>query len=89
MSTLNGNDVISYDDTFRFHKSLLNQRNNPALRFPAIAQYIKDRQIAMSRNIHGLLANAIFRSSSDSYIKKIKESMEFYAIVCTSFCLYQ
>ncbi|XP_070506853.1 uncharacterized protein [Chironomus tepperi] len=80
LSTLHGNDVISYDDTFRFHKSLIHQRNNPALRFPAIAQYIKERQLVMSRNMHSLIAYAIFRSNYDSYVKKIKDSIEFYDI---------
>lgn len=82
LSTLNGNDVISYYDTFRFHKSLfINQRNDPALRFPAIAQYIKDRHLLMSSNIHSLLAYSIYRSNNDYYVEKVKESFEFYDIV--------
>lgn len=82
LSTLNGNDVIAYDDTFRFHKSLIHQRNNPALRFQAIAHYIKDRQLLLSKNLFSHLAYAIFRSNNDSYVKKVKESLDFYDIVC-------
>jgi len=82
LSTLNGNDVIPYDDTFGFHKSLkFGNRFDPALRFPAIAKYIKERQLLLSQNMIALITYAIFRSNSDSYIKNVKESIEFYAIV--------
>ena len=82
LSTLNGNDVITFKDTFRFHKSLIKERYNPALRFPAIAQYIKDRQLIMSKNMHSLIAYGLFRSQSGSYVNKVKESIELYDIVC-------
>ena len=86
LSTLNGNDVIPYDDTFRFHKSLIQQRNNPALRFPAIAKHIKNRPLPTRQDdMISLIANDIFKNNSDSSIKSVKDSIEFYAIVSTLF----
>jgi len=74
--------VIWFDDTFRFHKSLkFGNRFDPALRFPAIAKYIKERQLLLSQNMNSLIAYAIFRSNNDSYIKNVNDSIEFYAIV--------
>ena len=81
LSTLNGNDVIRFDDTFRFHKSLIQQRNNAALRFSAMTDFIKDSRILQSRNLYSDIARLIYRNNSQSYVQKIRESFEFYNIV--------
>jgi len=84
LSTLNGNDVIPFNDISDFHKSLkFGNRFDPALRFPAIAKYIKKHRLVKSRNMNALIANAIFKNNSDSSIKNVKDSIELYDIVCT------
>ena len=81
LSTLNGNDVIKFDDTYRFHKSLIQQRNNPTLRFSAIAQFIKDSKILQSRNFYREIAQLIYRSNSQIYVGRVRDSFEFYNVV--------
>jgi hypothetical protein len=80
LSTLNGNDVIRFDDTFKFHKSLIQQRNNAALRFSAMTDFIKDSRILQSRNLYTDIARLIYGSNSQSYAQKIRESFELYNI---------
>ncbi|CAH1719259.1 unnamed protein product [Chironomus riparius] len=80
LSTLNGNDVIRFDDTFRFHKSLIQQRNNAALRFSAITDFIKNSRILQSRNLYPEIARLIYGNNSQSFVQKIRESFEFYNI---------
>lgn len=85
LSTLNGNDVIRFDDTFRFHKSLIQQRNNAALRFTAMTDFIKDNtQILQSRYLYRDVARLIYGNNSESYVQRVRESFEFYNIVSTS-----
>jgi hypothetical protein len=83
LSTLNGNDVIRFDDTFRFHKSLIQQRNNAALRFSAMTDFIKDSRILQSRDLYRDVARLIYGNNNQSYVQKIRDSFEFYDIVCT------
>ena len=83
LSTLNGNDVIRFDDTFRFHKSLIQQRNNAALRFSAMADFIKDSRILQSRDLYRDVARLIYGNNSQSCVQKIRDSFEFYDIVRT------
>lgn len=84
LSTLNGNDVIRFDDTFRFHKSLIQQPKNPALRFTAMADFIKKSKILQSRYLYKDVARLIYDNNSQSYVQKIRESFEFYDIVSRS-----
>lgn len=81
LSTLNGNDVIHFDETFNFHKSLLRERFNPALRFQALANFIRSSKLLQSANMYQLVAYKIYRKSSKEFVDKIKNSFEFYNIV--------
>jgi len=83
LSTLNGNDVISYDkDTYRFHKSLVQKRGDSQQRFPAIAKFIKDRQLLLKdENVATVIAKALFNSTNHKLVQKVKASINFYDIV--------
>ncbi|XP_070506622.1 uncharacterized protein [Chironomus tepperi] len=87
LSTLNGNDVISFEkDTFCFHKSLIQQRNNPKIRFPAIANYIRSHRLFGNDNVAVEVAYAIYRhrseytSNKNKFVKKVQDSIDFYDI---------
>jgi hypothetical protein len=80
-STLNGNDVVLYDDTETFHKTLLTQRDNSFARIPAIARYIRTTNIIQEPNLYRKVAVLIYGDDDKSHVQKIRESFEFYDIV--------
>lgn len=88
LATLNGNDVINFDDTFRFHKSLIQQRNDPELRFKTIAKFIKESHILNSPNVYRDIAHLIYRQNSAALINRVHDSFKFYDIVCKFFYTY-
>lgn len=86
LSTLNGNDVISFDrDTFYFHKSLIEDRFSASERFPAITKYIKENQLFSSDNLYVDIAKRIFlwkfKTDVEGYTRKVRDSFDFYNIV--------
>lgn len=86
LSTLNGNDVISFDrDTFYFHKSLIEERHSALKRFPAIAKYIKEEHLFDSKNLFTEVAKRIFIRKYKMDVKgctrKVHDSFDFYDIV--------
>ncbi|KAL7050609.1 hypothetical protein ACKWTF_004145 [Chironomus riparius] len=85
LSTLNGNDVISFDkDSFYFHKKLVKERYSCLQRFPAIAQYIKDNNLLDKKNLLADVANRLFdwkfKLDANGCIGKVRDSFKFYDV---------
>ena len=83
LSTLNGNDVISFDkDSFYFHKRLVEDRYTASKRFPAIAKYIKDNHLLDSNNadIANRLFDWKFKTDVKGCIRKVRDSFKFYDV---------
>jgi hypothetical protein len=87
LSTLNGNTIVSYDtDTYQFHKTLLQNRNNKQLRFPSIAAYIRDHNSQMINNndAAAYVAREIYKykpefmSHKSIFINEVQYSIDFY-----------
>lgn len=88
LSTLNGNDLIPYDDTFHFRRYLLDrQYNNASLRFPVIADFIKETGILYSNNLYKDVAHEIYGRNWRSFVDRVRDSFELYNVV--SMCYYR
>ena len=84
LSTLNGNDVIRFDDISYFHKSLrIRNHFDPALRFPALARYIKYHQLCQIPYFEPIVAVSVFKNCTSEQFKKVRDSLAFYDIVRT------
>lgn len=84
LSTLNGNDLISFEETFEFHKSLrLKNRFDTSTRFSKLARYIKDRKLHSieCEDLNERISRVIFRNSSPNNVRRVKDSMGFYDVV--------
>jgi len=82
LSTLNGNDVISFDDISDFHKSLrIKNRFDPSARFQALAKYIRNKQLSTSENLETTVARTIFKKFTPKDVEKVRDSLAFYDIV--------
>ncbi|KAG5684497.1 hypothetical protein PVAND_013727 [Polypedilum vanderplanki] len=80
LSSLNGNDVIQYEDTLIFHKSLIGNEKfkNCSVRFPALAKFINHCLPENFDELLPALAKTIFQNTNAVYLKKIEESLNFY-----------
>lgn len=78
LSTLGGNDILSRDEVYPFH------RRNGFLRkskFPLLANYIK--QLPMKYNLIYTIVNEVLWDEQQQTINRVKESFEQYNIVMT------
>jgi hypothetical protein len=80
LATLNGNDVISYDDTKRFHYYLVG-RAHFSERFKSLADYIKTLPINNKVALTQKVAQCLFNNTSSSYVDKVLQSFDIYSLV--------